>query len=116
MGNMISYLRTQKLAYIFVVVVVWSTFLHLDMYANLLLLSICELIWMRKGLSIVKVSSRCLEAVVETVSPILEVQGRKERKLWQLVWYNDGQTWDHEGRALPLRWPPRTKHALFLEK
>lgn len=48
------------------------------MYANLLLLSICELILMRKGLSIVRARSRCLEAVVETVSPILEVQGRKE--------------------------------------
>lgn len=77
MGNMIHYLRTQKLAYIFVVVV-WSTFLNLDLYANLLLLSICELIWMRKELCIVRASSRCLEAVVETVSPIPEVQGRKE--------------------------------------
>lgn len=31
MGNMISYLRTQKLAYIFVVVVIRSTFLHVDL-------------------------------------------------------------------------------------
>lgn len=57
----------------------WSKSLNIGTQtAGVLLLSICELIRMREGLSIVRASSRCLEAVVETVSPILETQGRKE--------------------------------------